>query len=205
VPASEATTAVFYSISNCQKGLAGISFGNFLIKQVAQDLAREVPGLKTFVTLSPAPGFARWLDRERRADSPQGLTKDDVETLRVLDEAGWHEDPDRAEAVRKALMPAAAYYYLRAKTAAGRPVDPVARFHLGNGARLERLDFLGDVSRKGLAQAHGLMVNYLYDLSAIEKNHEAFADLGTVTASLAVNRELKANLPPSRSVVLAEA
>ncbi len=205
VVAGEATTAVFYSISNCQKGLAGISFGNFLIKQVVEDLAREMPGLKTFVTLSPAPGFARWLDRERRADSPQGLTRDDAETLRVLDVPGWHESSDRAEAVRKALMPAAAYYYLRAKTAAGRPVDPVARFHLGNGARLERLDFLGDVSRKGLAQGHGLMVNYLYDLSAIEKNHEAFADLGTVTASLAVNRELKANLPPARSVVLTEA
>ena len=157
------------------------------------------------MTLSPAPGFARWLDRERRADRPQGLTREDADALRALDEAGWHEDAERADAVRRALMPAAAYYYLRAKTAAGRPVDPVARFHLGNGARLERMDFLGDRSRKGLAQAHGLMVNYLYDLSAIEKNHETYADLGTVIASAAVNKELKANLPPSRAVVLAGA
>jgi len=107
--------------------------------------------------------------------------------------------------VKKALLPAAAYYFLRAKTPRGKPVDPVARFHLGNGARLERLNHLGDVSPKGLAQGYGLMVNYLYDLAAIEKNHETYANLGTVSASLTVNRELRQNLPPARSVALAEA
>ncbi|WP_298951961.1 malonyl-CoA decarboxylase [uncultured Methylobacterium sp.] len=201
----EATTAIFYSISNCQRGLAGVTFGNFLIKQVVEDLCREMPALKTFVTLSPVPGFRSWLDRERRADAPQGLTREDAETLRLLDEPDWHADKAKAEAVKKALLPAAAYYFLRAKTARGKPVDPVARFHLGNGARLERLNHLGDVSPKGLAQAHGLMVNYLYDLGAIEKNHETYANLGTVSASMAVNRELRQNLPPARSVVLAEA
>ncbi|GJE01421.1 hypothetical protein GMJLKIPL_3351 [Methylobacterium isbiliense] len=201
----EATAAIFYSISNCQKGLAGVTFGNFLIKQVVEDLCREMPALKTFVTLSPVPGFRSWLDGERRADVPQGLTREDVETLRLLDRPGWHADKASAEAVRKALIPAAAYYFLRAKTPRGKPVDPVARFHLGNGARLERLNHLGDVSPKGLAQSHGLMVNYLYDLAAIEKNHETYANLGTVSASIAVNRELRQNLPPAKSDKLADA
>ncbi|ACL61991.1 malonyl-CoA decarboxylase [Methylobacterium nodulans] len=201
----EATTAIFYSISNCQRGLAGVTFGNFLIKQVVEDLCREMPALKTFVTLSPVPGFRTWLDRERRADAPQGLTREDVEVLRLLDKPDWHTDKATAETVRKALLPAAAYYFLRAKTPRGKPVDPVARFHLGNGARLERLNFLGDVSPKGLAQSYGLMVNYLYDLAAIEKNHETYANLGTVSASIAVNRELRQNLPSARAVALAEA
>ncbi|KST58206.1 MCD, Malonyl-CoA decarboxylase MCD [Methylobacterium sp. GXS13] len=200
-----ATTAIFYSISNCQKGLAGVTFGNFLIKQVVEDLTREVPSLKTFVTLSPVPGFAAWLARERRADSPQGLLPEDVEVLRALDDPDWHADKVAAAAVRKALIPAAAAYFLRAKNERGRPLDPVARFHLGNGARLDRINFLGDTSKKGLAQSHGLMVNYLYDLAAIEKNHETYANLGTVAASPAVTRELRAKLPPPRAVVLAEA
>ncbi|GJE40389.1 malonyl-CoA decarboxylase [Methylobacterium persicinum] len=200
-----ATTAIFYSISNCQKGLAGVTFGNFLIKQVVEDLAREIPSLKTFVTLSPVPGFSSWLTRERRADSPQGLLPEDVEALRALDVPGWHEDKALSDTVRKALVPAAAAYFLRAKNERGRPLDPVARFHLGNGARLERINFLGDVSDKGLNQSHGLMVNYLYDLAAIEKNHETYANLGTVAASPAVTRDLRAKLPPPRAVALAEA
>ena len=200
-----ANTAVFYSISNCQKGLAGVTFGNFLIKQVVEDLTREVPTLKTFVTLSPVPGFAAWLARERRADSPQGLLPEDVEVLRALDDPNWSADKARAETVRRALIPAAAAYFLRAKNERGRPLDPVARFHLGNGARLDRINFLGDTSKKGLAQSHGLMVNYLYDLAAIERNHETYANLGTVVAAPAVTRELRAKLPPPRAVVLAEA
>ena len=200
-----ANTAVFYSISNCQKGLAGVTFGNFLIKQVVEDLTREIPTLKTFVTLSPVPGFSAWLARERRADSPQGLLPEDIETLRALDDPDWAADKPRAEAVRKALIPAAAAYFLRAKNERGRPLDPVARFHLGNGARLDRINFLGDTSKKGLGQSHGLMVNYLYDLAAIERNHETYANLGTVVAAPAVTRELRAKLPPPRAVVLAEA
>ncbi|MCC0804732.1 MCD, Malonyl-CoA decarboxylase MCD [Methylobacterium sp. W2] len=205
LPTQAATTAIFYSISNCQKGLAGVTFGNFLIKQVVEDLAREIPSLKTFVTLSPVPGFSTWLDRERRSDSPQGLTRDDIEALRAIDEPGWHADKAKADAVKKAMIPAAAAYFLRAKNERGKPLDPVARFHLGNGARLERLNFLGDVSPKGLGQSRGLMVNYLYDLSAIEKNHETYANLGTVAASSSVSRELRTNLPPIRAVALAEA
>jgi malonyl-CoA decarboxylase len=195
LPVGQATTAVFYSISNCQEGLRGISFGNFLIKQVAEELKRELPNLDTFVTLSPAPDFSAWLGQERTVDHPAGLTRDDRQALRVLDGVGWADDPAKVEAVRKPLVSAAAFYYLRAKTARGRPLDPVARFHLGNGARLERLNHLGDVSPKGLRQAHGLMVNYRYDLDAIEKNHEAFVNHGTVIASNAVTRALRTDLP----------
>ncbi|MDJ1159114.1 malonyl-CoA decarboxylase [Chelatococcus sp. SYSU_G07232] len=201
IAAREATTAVFYSISNTQKGLAGVSFGNFLIKQVVEDLKRELPNLKTFVTLSPVPGFAAWLKRERQAEASDALDADAKATLRLLDEPGWHEDAEKAERLRKVLMAAAAWYFLKAKTPKGRPVDPVARFHLGNGARLERLDFLGDTSPKGLEQAHGLMVNYLYALEDIEKNHEAFAAAGEVIASSAVRKLLKNNAP-SRAVTL---
>ena len=116
---------------------------------------------------------------------------------------GWHADPIKTEAVRKALLPAAAYYFLRAKTSRGRPVDPVARFHLGNGARLERLNFLGDASPKGLQQAHGLMVNYCYDFDDIEKNHEAFAEKSEVVASTAVRKLLRVN-PAPRDLVPAQ-
>jgi malonyl-CoA decarboxylase len=191
----QANTAVFYSISNCQAGLAGVSFGNFLIKQVVEDLCRELPNLKTFVTLSPAPGFGGWLDRELAAEEGS-LAREDRDVLRAFHQPDWHENPAMAEAARKALLSAAAHYYLRAKNAAGRPLDPVARFHLGNGARLERLNFLGDVSTKGLKQSRGLMVNYLYDIDTIEKHHEAYADLGTVTASSAVIRLLKPEPAP---------
>ncbi|GEO16944.1 malonyl-CoA decarboxylase [Microvirga aerophila] len=194
IAATEATTAVFYSISNTQKGLGGVSFGNFLIKQVVENLKRELPNLKTFVTLSPVPGFARWLERERKTEESDCLDVAAREALMVLDQQAWNNDPERVEKLRAALLPVAACYFLKAKDSKGRPVDPVARFHLGNGARLERLNFLGDVSSKGLKQAHGLMVNYLYAPDEIEKNHEAFAEKGTVAASSMVRKALRADL-----------
>ncbi len=186
-----ATTAIFYSISNTQRGLAGVSFGHFLIKQVVEDLKREMPALKTFVTLSPVPGFAAWLKRERRENSSLILDDEQKRTLELLDEPDWFSDAGTRDKIEQVLMPIAAYYLLHAKTSGGRPVDPVARFHLGNGAKLERLNFLGDLSERGINQAHGLMVNYLYDLGAIEKNHEAYAENGEIIASTAVRRHLK--------------
>jgi malonyl-CoA decarboxylase len=195
IAASEATIAVFYSISNTQKGLGGVSFGNFLIKQVVEELKRELPNLKTFVTLSPVPGFAAWLDRERRAAGSEALDAAAREALRPLDDPDWHRDPALRARVSAALVPAAAYYFLKAKDPKGRPLDPVARFHLGNGARLERLNALGDVSPKGLKESHGLMVNYLYALDEIEANHEGFAERGAVAASAPVRRALRADLP----------
>jgi malonyl-CoA decarboxylase len=152
----QADTAVFYSISNCQSGLAGISFGNSLIKQVAADLSAQMPGLKTFMTLSPIPGFSRWLADKGLAEEPKDDTK-----LRQL----------------------AAYYLIRAKRPNGKPLDPVALFHLGNGALGHALHAQADTSPKGLAQSEGVMVNYLYDLPRVSQNHEKFASDGEIATS----------------------
>ena len=180
--ADAATTAVFYSISNCQKGLQGISFGNFLIKQVVEDLAKEVPSLKTFVTLSPAPRFAAWMVRAT-GEHPDMV---DADILDLLSDASWAAHAEHQERLKETLMPLAAEYFLVEKTRRGKPVDPVARFHLGNGARLQRINWLGDKSAKGLRQSHGIMVNYLYDLGHIEANHEAYVNEGTIASSKSV-------------------
>ncbi|MBJ3777289.1 malonyl-CoA decarboxylase [Acuticoccus mangrovi] len=181
-----ATTAVFYSISNCQDGLRGISFGSFLIKQVADDLARELPNLKNFVTLSPVPGFAKWLREE--AARPTSAVDEPTRTL--LDGLGdnFLDDAPLAKAAENALVPLLAHYLTAVKDPIGRPLDPVARFHLGNGARLEQLDFGADRSPRGLAIAHGMMVNYRYILADVEKNHEAFANEGKVATTNAITR-----------------
>ncbi|MGG7576594.1 malonyl-CoA decarboxylase [Rhizobium sp. Nf11,1] len=190
INADEATTAVFYSISNCQDGLRGISFGNFLIKQVVEDLRRDLPGLKNFVTLSPVPGFARWLAKVRASADGLVLSEAALKTLALLDDPNWPGKENGAAEVERILLPLAARYFLTERTPEGRPVDPVARFHLGNGARLERLNFLGDRSPKAIQQAHGLMVNYLYKLDDIVANHEALAQRGEVIASPAVKNLL---------------
>ncbi|MFM9846685.1 MAG: malonyl-CoA decarboxylase [Hyphomicrobiaceae bacterium] len=188
------TVAVFYSISNCQEGLRGISFGNFLIKQVVEELAREQPQLKTFVTLSPVPGFARWLSSTMADDAAGVVIDTDRVALQVLADPGWIEEPEEDEGMKDAVLALAAHYFLIAKARDGRPVDPVARFHLGNGARLERINWQGDVSEKGLRESHGVMVNYRYDLKEIEKNHEAYANSATVVAARPVRQLLRA--PP---------
>ena len=193
ITADEATTAVFYSISNCQDGLRGISFGNFLIKQVVDDLRRDLPGLKNFVTLSPVPGFARWLAKVRASATHQFLPEAVRETLTLLDDPNWPDNEHAATEVERVLLPLAARYFLIERTPEGRPVDSVARFHLGNGARLERLNFLGDRSAKALQQAQGMMVNYLYKLDDIVANHEALAQRGEVIASPAVRNLLNQN------------
>jgi malonyl-CoA decarboxylase len=182
-----ATTACFYSISNCQRGLSGVSFGHFLIKQVVEEICREMPRLSTFVTLSPAPGFADWMARERASEQSSALAAEDRGKLALIDEPGWWERPNAVDA-REPLLRAAAAYFLAARNRRGLPLDPVARFHLGNGARLEQINFLADTSAKGLAQAHGLMVNYLYDLEEIEKNHEAYAEGRSVVASSVIRK-----------------
>ena len=166
IDAEDADTAVFYSISNCQSGLAGISFGNSLIKQVAADLAQELPMLETFVTLSPIPGLTRWLD----ATNSRSLTKAPVEAQ-------------------------AAWYLLEAKRDDGLPLDPVARFHLGNGAEVHAVHAGADMSENGVKQSNGAMVNYLYDLSRITTNHEKFVADKSVAASRDV-RALSATVTP---------
>jgi malonyl-CoA decarboxylase len=188
IAAEEASTAVFYSISNCQDGLRGISFGNFLIKQVVEDLRRDLPGLKTFVTLSPVPAFASWLAKQRKLGGAAGLDDQALKSLDLLDDPDWADDPSKAQTVEAVLLPLAARYFVKERADGRRPVDPVARFHLGNGARLERLNFLADRSAKAMRQSHGLMVNYLYKLDDIETNHEALAQHGEIAVSLQVKR-----------------
>jgi malonyl-CoA decarboxylase len=193
-----ANTAVFYSITNCQRGLTGVTFGHFLIKQVVEEVSREIPRISTFVTLSPAPNFAEWLKRERGNAASPALDEDDRAALNALDRANWWRQPDLVETIRAPLLRAAAWYYVRARNGGGRPVDAVARFHLGNGARLERLDWPADISDRALEQSYGLMVNYLYDLDYIEENHEAYAQQHAVVAAGAVTRLLRS---PAREVV----
>ena len=186
-----ARAAAFYSISNCQTGLAGVTFGNFLIKQVLEEIRRELPRIECFVTLSPVPGLRAWIED---SDDPavEGLVRAAREA--ALDES-WPQKPEAAQRLRAALEPLAAYYFLKARRDDGRVVDPVARFHLGNGARLERINWMGDLSPKGVAESYGLMVNYRYDLAEIERNHEAYANERTVVASSSVKRLL----PSARS------
>ncbi len=189
--ADKMRTAVFYSISNCQRGLAGVSFGSFLIKQVVEEICRELPKLSTFVTLSPVTNFAAWLAHERTVESSSALNDGDRALLVALDDPAWWRNEDTAARLQDTLMRAAAWYFLRARTLRGLPVDAVARFHLGNGARLERINWLADTSDKAMAQAHGLMVNYQYDLDDIEKNHESYAETRVVAASNTVQRLLR--------------
>ena len=187
LPIERARTAVFYSISNTQRGLGGISFGSFLIKQVVEELRRELPKLDNFVTLSPVPGFMQWVKQDK--DLP--LSDEDREVLKRLDDPKWFENPETTTLLRGVVEPLAAHYFLKARTPKGKLIDSVARFHLGNGARLERINWLGDLSPKGVRESAGVMVNYLYRLDDIEKNHEAYANDGEVVASSAVKKLLK--------------
>ncbi|MBE0607490.1 MAG: malonyl-CoA decarboxylase [Deltaproteobacteria bacterium] len=194
IPPGKATFAVFYSISSCQVGLKGISLGDFLIKQVVEDLKREFPSLKTFITLSPVPGFLRWLAQERGKEASLYVTGEDREVLGLLDKPDWHVEENAAKLLKPRLLSAVTAYLLAVKTESGKPIDPVARFHLGNGARLERIHWLSDLTPKGLSQAAGFMVNYLYEPDRIERNQESFATLGEIASSHAVRRYLRSDI-----------
>jgi malonyl-CoA decarboxylase len=180
-PASEApenpSCAIFYSISTCHRGLAGVSFGNFLIKQVATSLKLRFPQLKTFSTISPAPGFRRWLELQAEA-------RDDITSL--LAEFDAEADEGRREELEKF----AAVYFLEQKNDRNEPLDPVARFHLKNGAILERINMLGNPSDKGMERSLGTMVNYVYDLSKVEENHEEYVRNNRIIASAQVKKLL---------------
>ncbi len=177
-----ADTAIFYSISNCQDGLRGVSFGNFLIKQVVEELKAELPRLVCFSTLSPVPGFRRWLERRIAA----GEAAED--TVALLGTEGWWEDAAVADRLRDPVARLCAAYLTTSAEGRG-PADPVARFHLGNGARLERVNWLGNVAARGIEESYGIMVNYLYDPERIEANHEAYMR-GNVVRSPEVDRLL---------------
>ncbi len=197
-----ADTAIFYSISNCQRGLAGISFGNFLIKRVVELLSAEFRNIKTFATLSPIPGFRLWLDETLKADADGLLSEEETAALRaaspdaetgaaalasILKQRGWHNKPELLAAAEPVLTRLSAGYLLSA-SAGKRARDPVAHFHLSNGARVERINPLGDISDKGNKESATLMVNYLYDLQKIEDWHEDYAGEGKRNASITVRR-----------------
>lgn len=195
--AQEADTAIFYSISNCQRGLVGISFGDFLIKRVVDALAAELPRLKTFATLSPIPGFRKWLAAEIEQGAQllpnemralQSVTEaedapPERQVLALIETPHWADDPRTAAALREPLMRLVAQYLLQAQGRAGRALDPVAHFHLTNGARIERLNWIGDRSPNGMQQSAGIMVNYAYRLDEIEANHAAYQEGGRAAAA----------------------
>lgn len=172
-----ATTAVFYSISNCQDGLRGIPLGNFLIKQVVEDLRQRFPQLKEFVTLSPIVKFGNWV---RGQEDYAGLLPEELTDLEGNAEASAQFE--------KALIPAAAWFLSEVKAKDGKPSDPVCRFHIGNGARLERLNWVAHMNDKGFASSYGIMANYKYIIDDIEKNHEAFESDNTVTVTASIKK-----------------
>jgi malonyl-CoA decarboxylase len=182
-------TAVFYSINSCQEGLAGISFGDLLIKQVVDALRSELPRVRTFCTLSPIPGFRRWLDLSL-ADA-EFLT---TEERAALADPRWADSEPTRRKLQKPLTQLCARYLVQEKRN-NRPADAVARFHLGNGATIERLNWAADLSEKGIAQSAGMMVNYLYDIDEIVENHELYVREGKIAVSSAV----RSLLPKERS------
>ena len=170
----DSTTAVFYSISNCQKGLKGISFGNFLLKQVVIDLKKELPNLDNFITLSPVPGFSKWLDKT----NPTLLGK-------IIDESSLIT-------CEKEVLENAIEYFFHTKQNDGFPIDPVQRFHLSNGASLDKIHSLSDLSKRGISNSAGLMVNYKYEMKTLEKNHEKYFSEGLIATSKRLTSHSKA-------------
>jgi malonyl-CoA decarboxylase len=202
----DADTAIFYSISNAQKGLAGISFGNFLIKRVVGQLTNELKSLKTFATLSPVPGFMNWLDKTLAEGQPGLLKPAERKAINqaagknggskgmlksILSDPGWIEDEHLRNVMRGPLLRLCANYLLNEKGRGLHALDPVANFHLSNGAVMERLNWAGDCSENGLKQSAGIMINYLYDLDVIEENHEAYTGAGKITSSSGLKNNLK--------------
>lgn len=182
-----ADTAVFYSITNCQQGLRGIHFGNLLIKRVAERLGQEFPRLKNFATLSPVPGFRAWLGTIGKELGGLQGGRAVSDALNRLEEPNWHRNERLAQQMQNALIPLCAYYLIHARHD-GEALDAVARFHLGNGASLERINWLADTSKRGVQQSAGLMVNYLYRLEDVEENHEIYVKEHRVAASRQVSK-----------------
>ena len=187
----KADTAIFYSINNCQQGLKGVSFGNLLIKQVVEHLSREFPNLKHFSTLSPIPGFRRWFDSILQHPDHYAISKQDHELMLKMQSDDWFEDEKLLKSLKPALQGLVAYYlaYARKKD---EPLDPVARFHLRNGARLKRLNWLGDSSPNGFRQSAGMLANYIYEPDKIVQNHEAHVK----DRKFAIDRKIYDLVPP---------
>jgi len=182
-------TAVFYSINNCLFGLRGISFGNFLIKQVVEDLSLSNPEIRHYITLSPVPGLLKWL--AAKPEVLQQCRPEEQQAIQALLPAPQSSQL-RLSPVLPSLLPRLCAYYLLQAKSRGKPLDAVARFHLGNGARLERINWLADISPNGLQQSAGLMVNYVYDMATVAHNHQAYEQRNEVIASGAVRKLLEA-------------
>ena len=188
--------AIFYSITNCQEGLRGVPFGSFLIKQVVEDVSRDLPRIKRFATLSPIPGFRKWLLEKAGALEVSRLAAFS-NAISALDGPQWTEDEARCAELQRHVLPLAAYYLLHAKKGQ-EPLDPVARFHLKNGARLERINWLGDTSAAGLQRSAGLTANYVYKLEDVERNHELYVREQKVRSSREIEALAKRFRPPAR-------
>jgi len=180
---AEATCAIFYSITNCQQGLRGVSFGNVLIKQVVEDIGKEFPRIRTFATLSPIPGFRTWL-LERATMAPGSISHALAALVAKGDDVSPIDLVSAPNALREELMERCARYLVSTGAGVGAQ-DPVARFHLANGARLERLNWMGDTSPTGLRRSYGVTVNYVYRLTDLERNHDAYANQFRVASSSA--------------------
>ena len=174
--------AIFYSISNCQQGLKGISFGNFLIKQVVMELRKELPQLKKFATLSPIPGFRHWLDKELANEATTLFSSEERPVIEQINQENWHRSSTLRSLAKPLLMRLCAHYLYEEKQGTA-PLDPVARFHLGNGAQIEQLNWMGDISKNGFKQSAGILVNYRYELKKVEENHEAYVNENKVVHS----------------------
>jgi malonyl-CoA decarboxylase len=177
-----ADSAMFYSITNCQKGLRGVPFGSFLIKQVAEEVGKELPRLKKFATVSPVPDLRQWLRENINSLKDNPAYAKLADSIARLEEPSWLEDKQLCAELQRDLIPLCAYYLVRAKQGK-EPRDPVARFHLRNGARLERINWLGDTSAIGMQRSAGIMANYVYKLGDVERNHESYIKDFKVNAS----------------------
>jgi malonyl-CoA decarboxylase len=189
--------AIFYSITNCQEGLRGVPFGSFLIKQVVEDVSKDFPRIRKFATVSPVPGLRRWLAEKAEALSRSPKLAPFARALAKLDDPQWTQDESLEAELQRHLAPLCAYYLLRAKLGL-EPLDSVARFHLKNGARLERINWLGDTSAAGLQRSAGFSANYVYKLPDVERNHELYVREHKIRASRELEILAKRFAPPPR-------
>jgi malonyl-CoA decarboxylase len=188
-----ADTAIFYSISNCQPGLRGIAFGDLLIKQVVDLISTELPHIKTYATLSPIPGFGAWMKRAAQDDASDLSPAERTVIARLQSQPQdrtWIDDDNQCREYQPILMALCAHYLLNERRG-DAPLDPVSRFHLRNGARLERINWLGDTSPKGIQESAGLLANYLYDRKSVTRNHERYIYDNEVVSSNAVGQLAK--------------
>ena len=197
-----ADTAVFYSISNTQKGLRGISFGDLLLKRVIEDFRHDLPRIQVFATLSPMPGFRKWLEKALAGNTPvlpeadaariaetTGLQQSGAALADMLARPDWPADTRLVSALREPMVKLAAHYLLQEKSG-NQPLDPVAQFNLNNGAQVSRIFWLADASPRGMRQSYGVMASYRYDLAEVEENHERFVHDGYIAAARRVHRLL---------------